>query len=50
MEDLNQDALRTLKHYHYWTCRMGLLELQRHLYKSDLSCVMSVVLLTLEQE
>ena len=33
MDDVDQKSLRTLKYYHYWTTRMGLLKLQRHLHK-----------------
>lgn len=33
MEKLDQETLRTLKHYHYWIASMGLLKLQRHLHR-----------------
>lgn len=34
MEDIDQGALRTLKHHHHWTASMGLLKLQNHLHRS----------------
>ena len=37
MEDLDQETLRILKHYQYWIASMGLLKLQRHLHKSDIT-------------
>lgn len=37
MEDLDQETIRTLKHHQYWIASMGLLKLQRHLHKLDVS-------------
>ena len=33
MEEVDQETLRTLKHYRYWIVSMGLLKLQRHLHR-----------------
>ncbi|KAL8792605.1 MAG: hypothetical protein Q9195_004828 [Heterodermia aff. obscurata] len=36
MEDVGQEALRALKHYHYWAASVGLLKLQNHLHRDHL--------------
>lgn len=42
MEKLDQETLRTLKHYHYWIASIGLLKLQRHLHRSGMPCHASI--------
>jgi len=42
MEKLDQETLRTLKHYHYWIASIGLLELQRHLHRSGMPFHISI--------
>ncbi|MCJ1260973.1 Anaphase-promoting complex subunit 5 [Lobaria immixta] len=36
MNEVDQESLRTLKYYQYWTAYLGMLKLQRHLHKDNL--------------
>ncbi|KAL9132294.1 MAG: hypothetical protein Q9175_006534 [Cornicularia normoerica] len=43
MEEVDEETLRTLRHYQYWTSNLGLIKLRRHLHRDKLAAAETVL-------